>query len=79
MRLRAEIIVDVDAADFVAAANHQTSIEAIVEDLRSRYGQVQLCFRQRRIKAEANTPTQPPAVRRPTGRQHAYEELDGDA
>ena len=48
MRLRATIVIDIDAADFVEAADHQRTIEAHVADLKRAYGEASLDFRESR-------------------------------
>lgn len=59
MRLRATIVIDVEAADFVEAADHQRMIEACVVDLKARYGEVSLDFRESRTarRGRRRTPT----------------------
>lgn len=48
MRLRATIVIDIEAADFVEAAEHQRTIETFVTDLKTTYGQTALDFCERR-------------------------------
>ena len=74
MKLRAEIVIDIEAADYIAAADHQRSVQALFEGVRSRYGDASLAFRQlRELRARAAAK---PAVRQPhrTGSVALYED-----
>jgi hypothetical protein len=51
MRLRAQILIEVDAEDFVAAANHERAIQAIFKNLQLEYSSAQLELREVRSKA----------------------------
>jgi len=42
------ITIDIDAADFVDAADHQKRIESLMDHLRNSYPAVELVFRERR-------------------------------
>ncbi len=55
MRLRAEILIDIDAADFADAAAHQQRIERVFAAVRDSYDQAQLDFRQRRQRPQRLT------------------------
>ena len=48
MKLRAQIVVDIDAVDFAAAAEHQRLLESLLENVRVRYATAQLQIRERR-------------------------------
>lgn len=48
MKVRATITIDIDAADFIEAAEHQRQAEAILRDVRKVYGSAALDFRERR-------------------------------
>jgi hypothetical protein len=48
MKLRAQIVVDIDAVSFVAAAEHQRHLELLLEDVRVHYAAAQLQIRERR-------------------------------
>ncbi len=48
MKLRATIVIDIDAADFVEAADHQRTIEGFLIDLKQNYGDAALDFRESR-------------------------------
>lgn len=73
MRLRATFIIDLDAADYVDAANHQQKVEAILAEIAQTYPTSRLELRERR---EARmTPQQASAthaLRPSTGNLHAY-------
>ncbi len=77
LRLRAEITIDLDAADFLEAAEHQRRIEALIEAIRVEYAQAAFAFRPRRGPRSKKTVEQSnPAgagIRHYTGRLHAYE------
>ena len=51
MKLRAQITIEVEAEDFVAAANHERAIQGIFKALQSDYQNAQLEFREVRSKA----------------------------
>lgn len=48
MRLRAQITIDIEAADFVDAADHQRRLEQLVRSIKSEYEQAALLLRERR-------------------------------
>lgn len=76
LRLRAEITIDLDAADFLEAAEHQRRIEELIESVRREYSQASFAFRPRRgpRNKKAESPAQRPAeIKHYTGRLHAYE------
>ncbi len=74
MKLRAQILIDIEAEDFVAAADHQRRIQIIMDDVRRAYGQAELVFRERRPRALC--PGEPALlVRQGTGALHQYEDL----
>lgn len=75
MRLRAHILIDIDAADFVEAAEHQQRVDDVLQQVRSSYAQAKLEFRRRR-DAQIRTWT-PDTERAPlhyTGRMAEYED-----
>ncbi len=74
MKLRAQIVIDVDAEDFVEAAEHQVRIETFLREIKPAYPGVVVTFRERR--AASNGPREPAStvVRKPTGRLNAYED-----
>ena len=76
LRLRAEITIDLDAADFLEAAEHQRRIEELIESVRQEYSQATFAFRPRRgpRNKKGATPTARPAeIKHYTGRLHAYD------
>ena len=56
MKLRAEITIEVDAKDFVGAADHQRRIEALMQSVRREYQEARLEFRERKPRPPRNLP-----------------------
>ena len=50
MRLRASITVDIDAADYVEAANHQHQLQKLFEAVAAAYPAAEFQFRERRVR-----------------------------
>ena len=76
LRLRAEITIDLDAADFLEAAEHQRRIEELIESVRREYSQATFAFRPRRgpRNKKATAPAQRNGdIKHYTGRLHAYD------
>ena len=48
MRLRAQIIVDIDAADYLEAAAHQSALQRYLQDIQGRYPSASMTMRERR-------------------------------
>ena len=48
MKLRAEIRIDVDAEDFVAAADHQKAFQTLFRQVKQHYEGASLSFRELR-------------------------------
>lgn len=48
MKLRAQIIIDIDAENYPEAAEHQRQLEAILENVKSLYEAAELQIRERR-------------------------------
>jgi hypothetical protein len=48
MKLRAQIVVDIDAENYVEAAEHQRHLEVFLKHVRARYATAQLLIRERR-------------------------------
>lgn len=48
MRLRAQIVVDIDAGDYVEAAEHQSTLQRFLQDIQTRYPGASLSMRERR-------------------------------
>jgi hypothetical protein len=74
MRLRAQITIDIEAEDFIAAADHQRRITGLIGHLKEAYGQAELSFRERRRTLQALNGIAPPVLQG-TGRLHDYEEV----
>jgi hypothetical protein len=75
VKLRALITIDIDAEDFIAAADHQRRIATLIEGLKGAYEQADLSFRERRPRPLAAYGRPPLTVRQGTGRLHDYDEL----
>ena len=73
MKLRAQITVDIEVPDFIAAAEHQKRFEEIFTEVKGQYQGAVLELRERRSPtAPRSSAGEPPPVRRETGRLHAY-------
>lgn len=72
MRLRATIVIDIDAADFVEAAEHQQQIEQMLAGVREIYGRAELELRERRVKRRTIAPVITRTVAAPSGRLKTY-------
>lgn len=48
MRLRAQIVIDLAADDFVQAADHQNRLAQFLGDLKQNYPNAELTIRERR-------------------------------
>ncbi len=72
MRLRAQILIEVDAEDFVAAANHERAIQAAFKNLQLEYGSAQLELREVRTKTPKDGATALNKMRRYTGNLNQY-------
>lgn len=55
MKLRAQFVVDVTAADFVQAADHQKRLGAFLDEIKQHYSDATLTIRERR-KPKPNRP-----------------------
>jgi hypothetical protein len=69
MKLRAEICIEIEADDYIAAADHQRSVETLFGNVKAKYGQASLAIRQLR---ERQAPAPAPRARRqePRHRHH---------
>ncbi len=54
MKLRAQIVVDIEAANYAEAAEHQRYLEWVLENVKSRYEAAQLLIRKRRKEYRAH-------------------------
>jgi hypothetical protein len=52
MRLRAQIVVDIDAGDYVEAAEHQNILQRYLKDIQARYPEASLTMRERRERRQ---------------------------
>jgi hypothetical protein len=66
MKLRAQFVVDVTAADFVQAADHQKRLGDILEGLKQQYADATLTIRERR-KPKVVRPPRPESDLAPAG------------
>jgi hypothetical protein len=73
MRLRAQIVIDIDADDFAEAAAHQTRVEQAFLKLQESYSGARLEFRQRRERPLRRTVAQSGPLHY-TGKMGAYED-----
>jgi hypothetical protein len=48
MRLRAQIVVDIDAEDYVEAAEHQSALQQYLQEIQARYPNASMTMRERR-------------------------------
>ena len=48
--LRAQITIDLNADDFVVAADHQKRVEALLQQVRDIYPQAELLLRERKTR-----------------------------
>ncbi len=65
MRLRAQIVVDIDANDYVEAAGHQSMLQGYLEEIQARYPNASLSMRERRERRHdglAAAPDEPTRV-----------------
>ncbi len=65
-------MIEVEADDFMAAANHEQAIQAIFRDLQSQYGAAQLEFREVRSKSSKDNAPSLRKMKRYTGNLHSY-------
>jgi hypothetical protein len=74
MKLRATIVIDIDAADFVEAADHQRTIEGFLIDLKRNYGDAALDFRESRTtrRGRQKTPSRLLPQNQAVGRMRPY-------
>jgi hypothetical protein len=73
VRLRAQIVIDIEAADFADAAVHQQTVEGLFGQVRNIYDQAHLDFRQRRIRPQRQTVARN-GVLHYTGHMNEYED-----
>ncbi|MBX7247564.1 MAG: hypothetical protein K1X35_00770 [Caulobacteraceae bacterium] len=71
--LRAQVTIDLNAADFATAADHQRRIEDLMSVIRERYPEASLEFRERRPRPPRALPVKAP-MRHYTGAVIDYAE-----
>jgi hypothetical protein len=71
--LRAEISIDIEADDFVGAADHQRKLDSLLELIRKHYKEAELEFRERKPRGPRGLPPSLP-IRHMTGRLSDYED-----
>ena len=74
MKLRAELVIDLEAEDYIGAAEHHRFVETIFGELKQRYAQATLSIRQLRDKRDTPTRSGAPRFRHHTGALASYEE-----
>jgi hypothetical protein len=72
MRLRAHILIDIDAPDFVAAATHQRAVEDVLKTVQDLYPQAQLELRERRERRDATPRAGAATPKQATGAVSSY-------
>jgi hypothetical protein len=74
MKVRATITIDIDAADFIEAAEHQRRVETILGEVKKVYGAAVLDFRERRTsrRDRVRVPPPPRPISSKTGRLKTY-------
>jgi hypothetical protein len=75
LRLRAQITIDIEAEDFVSAADHQRRVESFIDEIRQVYGDTNLVLKERRVLAGPRERRPEPGQRRPTGKLNSYADL----
>lgn len=56
MKLRAQIVIDINAANYAEAAEHQRHLELFLEQVKARYATAQLQMRERRERKTYQPP-----------------------
>ncbi len=72
MKLRAEIGIELDADDFVAAADHQRRVELLHEQVRNVYPEATLVLRERKQRDRPRTILPEAKVAYLAGRSNPY-------
>ena len=70
IRLRAEIVIEFDAVDFLEAASHQSRLAEVVAELKKDYPAARLAIRERRDRGPKEVELRPAS--RPTGNLRRY-------
>jgi len=72
VRLRVTITIDIDAEDYLEAAEHQKKLEVYLASVRDEYPSAGISVRERR-GPRAEEPRPPRLVRVHSGKLNAYE------
>jgi hypothetical protein len=72
VRLRVTVTIDIDAADFLDAAEHQKKVEKYLASVQDEYPSAWVSVKQRR-RPTTEAPTQGRTLRFSTGRLNAYD------
>lgn len=72
MKLRADFVIEIEVADFVAAADHQLRLERLLDTVRAEYNDVRFSLNERRDRSGAGARSGPRLGS--TGKLHEYEE-----
>jgi hypothetical protein len=74
VNLRATIVIDIEAEDYIAAGESQRQLRTWLSDLQAQYRDVTMDVRQRRSVRPKRSSRDPVVVLRPTGRLNRYED-----
>ena len=73
MKLRATFVIEVEAQDYLSAADYQRRLEGYLGTMKDEFGSVDFSFRERRTaQPRRPRPTARPHLR--TGNLHDYED-----
>ncbi len=72
MRLRAEMTIEIEACDFVEAADHQQKLNAALRGIKAEYPQTKFALRTVREAGVAETRQDKGKMRRHTGNLALY-------
>jgi hypothetical protein len=75
MRMKAEIALEVDASDFIEAAEHQKKLELFLATLKELYPGAELRFWERRERTGAGGTAAARPARASARRVNAYDDL----
>jgi hypothetical protein len=74
MKLRADITITIDASDYISAADHQRAVETLFLEVRQRYDDASLNFRQIRERFASQPQPGRPKGRGATGALAVYDD-----
>ena len=72
LKLRADFVIEIEADDFVEAADHQRRLEKLWAAIRAEYEHARFSFNERRARSGAAARSGPRQLR--TGNLHDYED-----